>query len=151
MSAERMGSGSRLQVLEESLDEVRRQLRSLQRRQRTDSRMGEALWKTACLVHWLTPGAPEAAIAFLQKQRPQDTRDRAQWAELLEAAETCTPEAERLRCTTAPVSLEEGRRLQRAQAWLQEFGLHSWVHNLNIDKSIAPVTSVVLQELERRV
>lgn len=151
MSAERMDSGSRLQVLQKSLDEVARELRLLRRRQQGDSRIGEALWQTACLVHWLAPGEPEAAIAFLQKQRPQDTTDRVQWTQLLEAAEKSTPEEERLRLTTTPCSLKEGRRLKRAQTWLQEFGLHTWIHNLNVGKSIAPVTSVVLQELERRV
>jgi len=105
MSAERMDSGSRLQVLQKSLDEVARELRLLRRRQQGDSRIGEALWQTACLVHWLAPGEPEAAIAFLQKQRPQDTTDRVQWTQLLEAAEKSMPEKERLRLTTPPGSL----------------------------------------------
>lgn len=148
---EPMAAPGRVQVLQTSLDEVARQLRLLRRRKDAEARAEQRLWQTACLVRWLAPGAPEAAVAFLEKHRPEDGTERAQWARQLEVAETSTTAEERARLTTFPGSVQERRRLKRAQAWLHEFRLHNWIDDLNVRKGIAPVTAVVLEELQRRV
>ena len=124
---------------------------ALQRkRTQREARGQDTFWQTACLVHWLAPGEPGAAMAFLERQRPRDATVVAHWLRQLDIAEAQTPEAERSRLTTAPGTAEEHRRLKRAASWLQELGLHRWIDTLNLGQGIAPVTGVVLQEVERR-
>ena len=139
-----------MEVLETRLREVGRELRLQRKRMQREARGQDTLWQTACLVHWLAPAEPSAAVAFLEKQRPRDATVLAHWPRQLEIAEAQTPEAERSRLTTAPGTAEEHRRLKRATGWLEEFGLHSWIDTLNRRQGIAPVTGVVLQEVERR-
>ena len=101
-----MDSGRRLQVLQTSLAEVDRDLRQLRRRQEGECRQRRALWETACLVHWLAPGEPEAAMAFLEMQHPLGPAETALWARHLQATETCTVQEERHRLTSSPASLK---------------------------------------------
>ena len=139
-----------MEVLETRLSQIARELRLQRKRMQREARGQDAVWQTACLVHWLAPGEPGAAMAFLERHRPRDATVVLHWPRQLEIAEAQTPEAERSRLTTAPGTAAEHRRLKRAASWLQEFGLHSWIDNLNLRQGIAPVTGVVLQEVERR-
>lgn len=59
-------------------------------------------------------------------------------------------DGDRARRATAPANETERRQLARARKFLAEASLHDWVAGLNTTQGIAPVSGVVLRELERR-
>lgn len=112
--------------------------------------MPPALWGTACLLHWLPEGGEQASVQFLLRSTHGERFSAEEWTGRLQAASHSTPHDERLRRTTAPGSPSERRSLQRAKVWLQDSGLHDWLHHLNTAKKVAPVSALVLGERDRR-
>lgn len=136
-------------VLEARRAAVAAELRRLRQRQRREKAVPPGIWATACLIHWLKPNAPSAALHFLQQKLPGNNRTPEEWAKKLREACERIPEVERDRLTTAPGTVCERRQLQRARTFLEEAALHDWVGNLNAEKEIAPVSALVLQEVSR--
>lgn len=142
---------SRLPELEAQMRRTASELRRLQRAAARQDRIPPGLWATACLVHWSADGGLEPALRFLVHSRPSVASQRATLATKLEDTRSGTPGPERLRQLGAPSTAAERSRLARALKWLHEDSLHSWVGALNLKRGIAPMSSVMLREMENRV
>jgi len=143
------GAG-RLEELDERLQELARERRRQLRRAHSAADVTRAVWQVAEVIHWLAPPGSTAGLDFLSQQRPGAPGQRADWGRRLALATEAVADGDRARRATAPANETERRQLARARKFLAEASLHDWVAGLNTTQGIAPVSGVVLRELERR-
>lgn len=138
-----------LRALEKRCRENAAELKRLQKRRRRSSLISPARWQTACLLQWMAGDRSEAALDFLEPSEAEAGGTRARLAERLRVATENTPPEERRRLLSEPATPGERARLRRARARLEEVGLYSWLTEVNTGKGIAPVSSLLLGEMDR--
>jgi len=143
-------SQERLLRLREQEKRIAAELRSARRMQRHAGDIPADLWAAARAVHLRAGPSTTLALAFLEHHRPGARARAAALEEGLRAIWHASTPAERASAAVEPGAPALGNAWRRAGKWMQEAGLHTWVHDLNVAKGIAPVASLTLAEIRRR-
>ena len=130
--------------LEASKKRVAAALKAERRRLKRCPSVPSLYWRAACLVHWHSNPAEQAGLMLIRRHWPQRTVEPAAIVAALDASAVGTPAAEQRRQLDAPRGAAEEAAARMARTCLDELGLHTWVEMLNIEKGVAPMTSVAL-------
>ena len=143
-------SQERLLRLREQEKRIAAELRSARRMQRHAGDIPADVSAAARAVHLRAGPSTTLALAFLEHHRPGARARAATLQEGLRAIWHASTPAERASAAVEPGAPALGNAWRRAGKWMQEAGLHTWVHDLNVAKGIAPVASLTLAEARRR-
>lgn len=141
-------SEQRLQEIVARLAVVKTEVKRNRRTSVRHNNVPAGMWGVACAIICLTHPDIDPAVQFLLSQRERLRPHEESLREQLRRVYTELPEATRERMAKEPETEIERRRLRLAQQFLREARLCAWVEAQNVDKGIAPMSSVVLAQKE---
>jgi hypothetical protein len=109
------------------------------------------LLKVAQILCCLPAGGLELAILYLVQKAGLSSAQAASQQTNLESWFDRTPEADRHQCHTLPPSIAGQAALQSALLFVDESKLEGWVREQNMEKGIAPASTVVWNQRERQL
>ena len=126
------------------LARLKKEVRSVQRREQRDSKVPAAMWRVAIVIFVLTHPSIEPACLYLEQRwqhwhsQHQETQQRLHdwYAQLLATSGVAA--------VLQPTTTVGRGALQKAQTFVQEMQLHTWVDNANVQKGIAPQSSILV-------
>ena len=140
----------RLHEISCELSTIKARLRRARKAVNQQDHVPPGLWQTACVIALLAHPDVRPAANFLVAKKPRLHRRLRSLDEELQHVYDRTSEGARLRMTTAPTTRQEQAALERAKKYLAESGLCDWVTSQNVEKGIAPMSSVVLDQMRSR-
>ena len=137
-------------TIEQELLRVKREIRNAQRREARRCEIPRGMANILTAIFVLTHPSTELACAYLEQKWPQWNSDRDHLQTQLQNWYGQLLATTGIDSVLNPTTTSGQSVLSKAQSFVAEFRLHSWVENANVQQGIAPLSSVVLERAAGR-
>ena len=130
--------------IEHALERVQREMRNHRRREARSCQIPPAMSKVITTIFVLTHPSIEPAALYLKQKWAQWNSDHVNLRNHLEDWYRQLLDTSGVNSVLNPTTTSGQTVLRRAQLFVAEVGLHSWVETANTQQGIAPLSSVML-------